>query len=137
MTQWWALHISTKINLSILNSLEVITTQKCSNRFENHVKKWLFHIVLTISSKPQIIFEWGFLNWLVDILGFYLNKNFVKFKFKISEIWQFEVRSLVLWKIRFCVWNVDATGICTSRAACMHSWPRMHPHSFRTLYFHF
>ena len=38
--QWWAWHMSTKGNWRVHNSLEVITTQKCSNYFENDTKKW-------------------------------------------------------------------------------------------------
>ena len=39
------------------NSLEVITTQKCSNSFENNVEKWFFFTVLVTTFDPQIIFK--------------------------------------------------------------------------------
>ena len=38
--QWWVWHMSTKGNYRVYNNLEAITTQKCSNHFENDVEKW-------------------------------------------------------------------------------------------------
>ena len=50
------LDISTKGNWSYFDCLEVITTQKCSNHFENDAKKWHLHTVLAITFDPQRIF---------------------------------------------------------------------------------
>jgi len=68
--------MSTKGNWSYFNSLEVITTQKCLNRFENDAEKWPLLIVLTKPFDPQRIFEWGLFHWKLDILGFNLNTYF-------------------------------------------------------------
>ena len=70
------LDMSTKGNWSYFDSLEVIATQKYSNRFEIDSKKWTLLSVVTITFDPQRIFEWGLFHWKVDILDFNLNTNF-------------------------------------------------------------
>ena len=61
--------MSTKGNWSYFDSLEVITTQKCLNRFENNAEKWLSLIVLIIPLDPQSIFGWGLFHWKNRHLG--------------------------------------------------------------------
>ena len=63
--------MSKKGNWSYFDNLEVITTQKCSNRFENDVEKWHLLAILTIIFDPQRIFEWDLFLWKVDILDLY------------------------------------------------------------------
>ena len=49
--------MSTNSNWSYFDSLEVITTQKCSNRFENDAEKWPLESAQTFD--PQRMIEWG------------------------------------------------------------------------------
>ena len=51
------LDMSTKSNWSYFDSLEVITTQKCSNLFENNAEKWHLLTILAITFDPQRIFS--------------------------------------------------------------------------------
>ena len=74
--QWWAWHMSTKGNWRVHNSLDVITTQKCSNRYEINTEKWHLLIVLTITFYPKDFFKCGLFHWKVDILRFNLNTIF-------------------------------------------------------------
>ena len=110
-------------NWSYFDSLNIITTQKCLNHFENNNEKRPLLTILIINFEPQRIFWWSLFHWKLHILGFNLNINFSKFVFLLSELWPFEIRVSNQSKLKYACTYFKYARTCFVYA-CAHYIPK-------------
>ena len=101
--------MSIKGNWSYFDNLEVITTQKCSNRFENDAKKMIFDHFFDHNF-------WSIMEFWVKFISLESRYLGLQFEYKFCLIWTYIEWVMIVWS------QVNPTGkIRVSKEACVRT----------------